>query len=209
MEHGREFPGNAHRPRRVEQPAAEEEKKIESVVSAAAIARKKSLGRRMRDMLIGGSTDSVMRFVIEDVIVPQARELLAEALTQGFERLIYGDNRGSSRRSSRPAAPTNYTRYSATSTSRPPQTRPPAVVRSKRIDDVLLATRFDAQRVLDEMMKTVEKYGAVTVADLYGLVEWSSTHTDGKWGWVELEETSIRRTRDGYLLELPEPDYLD
>jgi hypothetical protein len=213
MEQGREFHSNSHRSRREPSHEPEEEKKIEVVVTSKAIVRKKSLLRRAKDLLIGGDTDSVAAFLMGDVIIPQLKELLAEAVTQGIESLVYGTGRSQSRRSTRPPSHrTDYSRYSRPNTS-PSRghDRPPASVRPHRVDDVILKDRFDAQRVIDKMLETAHKYGAATIADLYSSVEWSSTHTDGKWGWAteDLEEASVRRIREGYLLDLPEPEYLD
>lgn len=210
---GQEFPGNSHRKR--ETPASNE-KKIEVAIVGKATVRKKSLGKRMKEMFVGGDTDSVMNYLVADVIIPQIKDLLTEAVTQGIERLIHGDGRPAGRRGSRSSGPTNYTNYS-NRYSRPsssPLSRPsdrPPTVRSHRIEDIILETRLDAQRVLDGLMEVAEKYDVVTVADLYGSVEWSATHTDGKWGWNEedLEKAHVRRIREGYLLDLPQPEYID
>lgn len=213
MDQGREFHSNSHRSRR-EQPEPEDEKKIEVVVTSKAIVRKKSLGKRLKDMLVGGDTDSVVTFLMGDVIIPQLKDLLTEAVTQGIEQLIHGSGRSSSRRS---PSRTNYTNYSSRY-SRPSapasrgHDRPPAVVRAHQVDEVIVADRFDAQNVLNKMMDVAVKYGAATVADLYSSVEWSSSHTDGKWGWGEeaIQEATVRKLRNqGYLIEFPDPEYLD
>lgn len=213
MDQGREFHSNSHRSRR-ESPEPEDEKKIEVVVTSKAIVRRKSLAKRLKDMLVGGDTDSVMTFLMGDVIIPQLKDLLTEAVTQGIEQLIHGTGRSPSRRGPSRPQHTNYSsRYSPRSNTPASRghDRPPAVVRSHRVDEVIVRDRYDAQRVLDQLSQTVDKYGAVTVADLYSSVEWSSTFTDGKWGWGEedIVQATIRKVREGYLIELPDPEYLD
>jgi hypothetical protein len=58
------------------------------------------------------------------------------------------------------------------------------------------------------MDQLIEKYETVSVADLYELLGVTSSYTDEKWGWVDLREATIRRVRDGYLLDLPKPESL-
>lgn len=74
--------------------------------------------------------------------------------------------------------------------------------------EIIIDTRVEAEAVIDKMFHQMEKYGQVTVSDLYDLVGITSAYTDNKWGWIDLQGTDIRRTRDGYLLKLPPPDSL-
>lgn len=52
----------------------------------------------------------------------------------------------------------------------------------------------------------IDKYGTVSVGDLYELLGEEPAYTDEKWGWTDLTESGIRRVRDGYLLQLPQPE---
>lgn len=209
-----EFPGNSKRP----QEPQENPKKIESVIQTEAVARKKSLGRRLKEIFIGGDSRSVMQYVFMDVLVPQAKDMLAEATSQGFERLIYGESRPG-RRYPRPSAGANYTPYNrysargnnpigrsqAMGSDRPPT----ASVRGHRIDDILLATRVEADTVLDRMYDFLQQYEMVSVAELYSLIGWTANYIDQKWGWTDLSGSSVQRVRDGYILNLPKPQSLD
>lgn len=208
-----EFPGNSRNPQ-TPKPA---EKVVEQVVTGEAVSRKKPLGRRLREVFIGGDTKSVVSYVIMDVMVPQAKDMLAEAVSSGFERLIYGEARGGRRYGNRPTpgpGPTNYTRYAGRGNNpigRQGQEdrRPTATIRTEFIDDILLATRVEAETVVDRMYDLLRDYEVVSVADLYSLVGLSSSYTDQKWGWTELQGTDIRRVRDGYVLVLPKTTSLD
>jgi hypothetical protein len=214
-----EFPGNSKMPR-PNTPTVEQEKKVESVVTNNVEKRKKSLGRRFLDIFIGGDSKSVVQYVFMDVLVPQAKEMITEAASQGFERLIYGESRPSRgpRRhggTGYPQGPTNYTRYavrgnnpigrSAGSEDRRPLSQP----RGSTIDDILLATRVEAETVLDRLYDLLKEYETASVADLHSLVGLSSSYTDQKWGWVDLHGSQIRRVRDGYILDLPKVVALD
>jgi hypothetical protein len=207
-----EFPSNSRNP----QKPVPEDKKIESVVSGEVASRKKSLGRRLREVFIGGDTKSVAHYVIADVLIPQAKDMLSEAVSQGFERLIYGDSRPGRRPNSRYTSPgpTNYTRYAVRGNNpigrqAREDPRTPTTLRSHEMDDILLATRVEAETVVDRMYDLLREYEMVSVSDLYSLLGLSSTYTDQKWGWTNLQTLDIRRVRDGYILILPKTIPLD
>jgi len=209
-----EFPGNSKIPR-PQNPAKEtQEKKIEPVVNAEK--RKKTLLKRFADVFIGGDSKSVVHYVVMDVLVPQAKDMMAEAASQGFERLIYGDSRPPRRGATgvRPAGPTNYTRYAVRGNNPlgragAPDAGPQARVRSQGIDDILVASRAEADLILERLYDLLNEYETVSVADLYSLVMWTPSYTDQKWGWTDLQGARVSRVRDGYTLELPRPIPLD
>lgn len=207
-----EFPSNSKLPPK---PNIED-KKIESVVSGEVVSRKKPLGRRFREIFIGGDTKSVMHYVIADVLIPQAKDMLSEAVSQGFERLIYGESRPHRRFPNRtnPGGPTNYTRYAVRGNnpigrSGIEDRRPNVTAQNHALDDILLATRVEAETVLDRMYDLLREYEMVSVSDLYSLLGLSSSYTDQKWGWTNLQSCDIRRVRDGYVLILPKTISLD
>lgn len=214
-----EFPSNS-KTSRPQTPAAEQEKKVESVVTNNVEKRKKSLLKRFAEIFIGGDSKSVVQYVFSEVLVPQAKDMITEAASSGFERLIYGESRpsrGPRGRTSGPysSGPTNYTRYAVRGNnpigraeghdSRPVHQQ----ARTQSIDDILLATRVEAETVLDRLYDLLKEYETVSVADLYSLVGLSSNYTDQKWGWMSLHGSQVRRVREGYILELPKTVSLD
>lgn len=212
-----EFPGNSKMPRS-QTPAAEQEKKVESVVTNNVEKRKKSLLKRFTDIFIGGDSKSVVRYVVMEVLVPQAKDMMTEAASQGFERLIYGESRPNRRRGSDPrpyGGGTPYNRYAVRGNN--PLGRAggddrrhvSTEARLQSIDDILLATRVEAETVVDRLYDLLKEYETVSVSDLNSLVGLSSNYTDQKWGWTELHGTQVRRVRDGYILELPKIVALD
>lgn len=71
-----------------------------------------------------------------------------------------------------------------------------------------MSTRVEAEETLTQMFDLLEKFDAVTVADLYELSGISSNYMDHKWGWTDLRGSNVTRTRQGYLLDLPQPEPL-
>lgn len=84
-----EFPPNSHKSRR--QP--DEPQKLERVTSVAAERRKRGLGRKFRETFIGGSARTAAEYTMLEVVVPAIKDTMAEALSSGIEKLIYGDSR--------------------------------------------------------------------------------------------------------------------
>lgn len=207
-----EFPSNS------KSPQTRGEKKIDPIVVNEVVSRKKPLGKRLKELLIGGDSRTAWQYVFGEVIIPQAKDMLAEAMTQGFERLIYGDSRGSSRSYRRPGGPTvgrtNYTNYAQRGNN--PVGRamrddhgPNASMRTRSTDEIIFATRPEAEAVLDKMYDLLNQYEMVSQADLHSMLKWPSTYTDQKWGWVDLKGSHIQRVNRGYALNLPQPESLD
>jgi hypothetical protein len=209
----KDFPGNSKSPR----SAPSEPKNVQAVVTNEAVAKKKSLGKRAREIFVGGDSKTVIQYMISEILVPQAKDMIVEAVQQGFERMIFGESRSRHRTGSRPAGPNNYTNYNRYSgrgnnpigRSERADRPPAASTRSNVLDDIVVQTRVEADAVLDQMFEIVNEYGSVSVADLYTSLDWSSNSIDHKWGWTSLAGSDIRRVHDGYLLMFPKPVSLD
>lgn len=204
----REYPSNSKSAKPGPEP-----RKVEQVVTTPVKSRPKSVGKRLKDALIGGDSRTAMQYVIGEVIIPQAKEMIAEAATTAFERLIFGEARSSSRRSSnRTSGYTNYARYSSKNIRRgSDEERTTVSPRKTELGEIIFETRIEAQNVLEQMNDLLEEYGIVSIADLYTMLGWSnrSTHIDQKWGWDDLQSSDIRMTRGGYILILPKHIFLD
>lgn len=206
-----QFPSNSKRPVR----ARDEPKKVERVVQGEVVRRKTPLGRRMTQNLIGGDAQSVWGYVFGEVLIPAARDMVADAVSGGVERMIFGESAGHGRgrgRSRGSAGYTPYNRYSAPSRVRDEPRR--ELSRRARathsFDELILQTRVEAEEVLDRLEELCGRYEAASVADLYELVGVSGNYTDDKWGWTDLRGANVSRTRGGgYLLNLPKPEPID
>jgi hypothetical protein len=204
-----EFPSNSERSRR----ANTDEKNITPIVSGGVSRKKKSLRKQFSETFVAGDAKSAMRYVVMDVLLPAAKDMIVEAGSQGIEKLIFGDSR---RRGSRmpPSGPTGHISYNRYTMGNRFQTGPQrALSREARsrhnFDEIVLDERTEAEEVIDRLFDLVSRYESASVADLYELVGLASTHTDHKWGWSDLTGAGVSRIRGGYLLDLPEPEPLD
>lgn len=213
-----EFPSNRHKDK-AQLEKKPDEKKVTQVTQNEVVRRRKPLGKRLTETFVGGDAKSVWAFVLLDVVVPTTKDMIADVVTQGAERMIFGETRSTSRRGSRGSSGPHiaYNRYSNTSKRLgPPDERSrDAIGLSRRartlhdFDEVILETRVEALEVIERLEEIIHKYESATVADLYDLIGVSRTFTDDKWGWFDLSTAGVSRTRHGYLLDLPKPESLD
>lgn len=212
-----DFPSNS----RKAQGAAPEPKKLERVTSAEAVRRKRGLGRQFKETFIEGSARTALDYMVRDVIIPEAQATIVDALKGGIEKLILGESR--SRRHHAPSSSSGVGHFNyqgISSGSRPPTsgkpTRPgPMLSRRSRsqhdFDELVIGSRREAEEVIERMFDILSRYGSVPVADLYELTGLESTHVDYKWGWTDLrgaKAIGIKGGREGYLLDLPDPEPL-
>ena len=211
------YPGNSHKERDQKKVVREEKTekvKVEKIISGEAVKRKKPLGKKIAETFGGDDMHSVGNYILMDVLLPAAKNMVADAVTQGVERMIFGDSR---RRNVSTGSRVNYTSYSSNKNSDKPSYSGGSMSRSisqrartvHDFDEVILQDRGEAEQVLDMLGEMIASYDVATVSDLYDLVGITGSFTDDKWGWTDLRGASISRVRDGYLLNLPRTQPLD
>lgn len=191
------------------------EKKVEQITIGPVARRKKPLGKRFAETFGGGNAQGVAIYILTDVLLPAAKDMIVDAGSQALERMIFGETRGQTRTSanSRPysSSYTSYNRYSGNSHNRRPEPRQEMSRRAKAnhdFDEIILDTRAEAQEVIDHLFLLVKDYEVATVSDLYEMVGITGSFTDEKWGWVDMRGAKITRVRGGYLLDLPPTEYV-
>lgn len=209
------YPGNSHRSKETP-PAKDEGKKVERITTGTAIQRKKPLGKRFAETFFGGDARSVTSYIVQDVLLPAIKDTIADVVSQGVERMIFGESRSHLRRGGRPGGGSsgyvNYQRFGQDRDPRREESR--TISRRSRVnqefDEVLLQTRVEAEAVLERMDDICDRYGSATIADLYDLVGITGNYTDEKYGWTNLKHAVVARTRNGmYVLDLPRPEPID
>lgn len=205
-----EFPGNSNSKKTRAEPEA---KKIEKVVTGPVRRRKKPLGKRMAETFVGGEAGSVWGYVLLDVMIPAAKDMIADAMSTGVERMLFGEVRSRGRRTSSYGSPNGYVQYGRQSSRREREEPRRQISRRGRsqhsFDDIILDSRVECEEVIDRLYAIVEKYEQATVADLYELTDIEATFADDKWGWTDIRGAGVTRVSNGYLLDLPRPEPLD
>lgn len=78
---------------------------------------------------------------------------------------------------------------------------------SFNLDEIEFATPEDASAVLGKMCDIIKKYGYVTVADFYDLINHivHVPYNTSKFGWDNLSSAHIKDSALGYAIVFPEP----
>lgn len=212
------FPSNSRRAHEGK-PEKKEPKKVEKIVEGQVVRRKKSLGKRFKETFIGGDdAGSVWGYVLNDVLIPAAKDMISDAVSQGMERMIFGEvRRGGSPRSRSSSSFTSYNRYGQPGPMNrredPRRDSRPELSRRARashdFDEIIIPTKVEAEEVIDGLFTLIQQYETVTVADLYEMVGQTGDFTDEKWGWTDLRGAGVTRVKGGYLLDLPKTEPLD
>lgn len=208
-----DFPANSQRAktRSEEPPLDERPRKIERVTSVEAKQRPRGLGRRFRETFISGNARSTGEYMFLEVVIPEVQDMIINALQGGVERFIKGDG-PRSRRGTSTSSYSNlgHVNYQGMSSNRPSAPRALSQQDRARHDfgGIEIPNRREAEEVLDRLYDILSQYGSVQVAVLYELTGIQSSHTDQKWGWKSLRGARIRTSRNGYVLNLPDPEPL-
>lgn len=204
-----EYPSNSFKSKEeAKEQSSPEKKKIEKVVTGKVV-RKNEI-RKLTDVFISEDVHNVKSYILMDVLVPAIKDAIEDIVTNGIRMMLRGDT--AARKSSHGAAKVSYRDYydgdrferrrSSTSDHTP--------VRHS-YDDIVLQSRGDAERVLEQMRDIIEMYQVVSVADFFELVdlEKESKFTDNKYGWTNIRNADVVRVRHGYVIKLPKPVPID
>lgn len=192
-----DYKGNSHKSREVNSEEALVSKKVEQI--ATGKARKKTEARKLADNFIAEDMHSVKEYILQEVLIPTAKKVISEVVTNSIDMLLYGEVK--SKKRSQNDSRISYTKYYERERDYERGTRTRS--RGYDYDDIILDTRREAEEVLDRMQDLIDTYDVVSVADLYDLVGITGSYTDNKYGWTQLRNADVQRVRDGYLLKLP------
>lgn len=189
------YPSNSHKAR--EEVA---EKKVEKVVSGKTSTKKKSGIRKLSDTFLSEDVGNVKSYIFSEVLLPAAKKLVSDIVTNGTDMLLYGEIKNKKGNSSK----VSYSRYYDDRRDRSRDYRSPVVRNNFDYDEIIFETRGDAEAVLDAMYDILNQYKVVSVAELYDLASITThNYTCNNYGWIDLRGSSVVRVRDGYILKLP------
>lgn len=198
----------------VKEEKATKPKVVEKIAVGEVIVVKKPLGRKIKDLFIEADFRSVTGYILMDVLVPAAKNMVVDAVGKGVDRMVYGE--AAYRR--RPFGPgvgprTTYNSpvsrgYSGIPSHSPRPPMGPREPQRMNRDEFLLSSKQDAINILEGMNDIIEQYGVVSVSDLNDMAGYPTSHIDNKWGWMNLSDVQIRQTREGYLIDLPPAEAL-
>lgn len=183
---------------KIEQKGQEYEKRAEKVITGNAVTRKKSGVRKLTDEFISEDAKNIKSYVVGEVLIPSAKKAISDIVVNVIDMILYGGSKGGRPRST--ADRVSYRNYYDRD-SRP--TRSVSSASAYSYDDIILDSRGEAEDVLARMDEIMDTYRLVRVADLYDLVGITAPHTANGYGWTNIRNAEIVRTRDGYMIKMP------
>lgn len=177
-----------------------QEKKVERVVSGPVRQRKKSEVRKLADVFVSEDISNVKQYVLMDVLVPAIKKAISDIVTNGIDMVLYGETGRSSKRESGASRVSYRSYYEKERDRREDRGR---VRTGYDFDEYILKTRAEAEEVLSQMDDLIDRYQVVSVADYCELIGVRSNYTDNNYGWTNIRNASVVRSRDGWVIKLP------
>ena len=200
-----EYQPNSHKSK-AEQKNAPEERKVKKVVSGKAKTKKNEV-RRLTDIFLSEDVNSVKSYIFMDVLVPAIKKAISDIIVGGSDMLLFGKSSGSSRRSGGNVSYRSY--YDDRNGSSRERDRPNSRNRFE-YEDIVFETRGEAEMVREQMLDIIERYGFVTVEDVYDMADLTAPYTSNKYGWTNIRNAETMRLRDGgFVLKLPKAMPID
>lgn len=200
---GYDYKPNSNKYKEEQKQLPAEKKKLESVVSSPVQVKKKSELGKLSGIFISKDVHSIMDYIWMDVIVPAIKNAVEDTVTNGIRMLLRGET-AARKSSSSGGSKVSYQKYYddrrggdrfANETTR--------VKRTYEYDSIIFNSRGDAEAALDRLLESCERYGMVTVGDLYDVAQVTGSNTDYKYGWTSLRNAKVVHVREGYIIELP------
>lgn len=209
-----DFPSNSNSRKipEVKNSENKDEKRLEKVITGNVVKQKKTLGKRISENFLGEDRKGIWDYILYDVLIPAAKDMLNDAGKGALEMMLYGVLKGGSNTTrNRGKSYVSYDKVSYREHDRRDERRDISSRGRAQHDfgEIILETRGEAEEVLSHLVDLTIDYNMATVADLYDLVGITPSFTDNKYGWLDLKNASVSRVRGGYLINLPRTQLLD
>lgn len=204
---------NQYRPNSDASKGIQEREKMTTIASGKKIPQ--TVGRKFMSEFLADDISNIKDYILWDVLLPAVKNAISDTITNGIDMLLFGQTR--TRGSNTVKRITPYSSlYSGTSSNRVVKYNDIQEQQSRRnrglagysYQEVVLSSRPEAEDVLAHMRIYLEKYGVVSVSDLYDAVGEVPEMIDTKWGWTDLTGACVQRCSDGYLLRMPRVESL-
>ena len=172
---------------------------IEKVIEGTAKVRDNKV-RKFTDAFFAEDLGTVKSHLKDDLLIPEIKKLLVNLLKDGVEILFNGRvTRGV--KQDRFSDNYAYNRCFDRRDDRRYESNKPLNQLDYR--DILFETRGKAQAVLDTTYRDIRTYGFVCVSDMYEMVGLTAPFTGNNYGWMNIDNATIERVYNGYVIRLP------
>lgn len=180
------------------------------VKKGGVVSTKKPLSKKFADTFMTEDTDDIKSYILLDVIIPGIKNTILDVIEMAF----FGSSSGRGRSRSKNER-TNYRSYYGGSSTRRERRddrhRDGRAKRDDKVDyrNIVLLHRDETEEVIEQLHKRIRKYGEVSIAELFDLIDEQSNYNDNNWGWKDERDIRLRRVSHGFLIDVAEAIYLD
>lgn len=176
-------------------------------VIAGVVAVKRPATRRFLDFVFAESPKAIAAKIGRELLVPRAKVAFLDAANGFLSGMLLGQNGGINMlgQSTMRGGGMN---YQAISSGMTPMAQAMAVTQAQTnmgYQDLVVPTQHDAEILLSNMFALLNKFNAVTVADLKEMANMTTSISDNSYGWRSLDGARIVAERNGFSLQLPKP----
>lgn len=188
--------------------AVEKQKLKPLVEKGKVIKKKRTLFDKFKESFLGES-ENLGDYIMHDVLIPAFRDTISDMGFGVIERLFGGGRVGGRGGRSQIVRDRgrSYVSYAGVQNDNRGGRRDldSGSRRRHNFENVVFLNKWNAEDVLAGLVERILEYQAVTVRDFYELSNIESEWTDNDYGWVSLREAYVDRTRDGWIIVLPNP----
>ena len=192
-----EYKSNSDRSKNQSQEVPQ--RRAEKVITGGVTQRRKSGIDKLGSIFLAGDVEDVKEYIIEDVLIPTIKRAFYDIICNGTGMLLGERNSNKASQSSR----VSYRAYYDRSDERKSRDNSNQSRSNYSYKDLIFDNRGDAEVVLEQMFELLDRYDAVSIADLFDLAGESSNYTDNKYGWTNLADARVQPVRGGYVIQLP------
>lgn len=195
-----EYRSNSNRMKEEKQDLPQ--RRAEKVITGTTMQRKKNGLDKLGSIFIANDVKDVKNYILQDVLIPTIKRAFYDIVCNGTGMLLGERN---PLRGGGPASKVSYRSYYDRGDDRRNNgSNAGSKERSSySYNDLIFNNRGDAEVVLERMYELLDRFEAVSVADLFDLAGESSNYTDNKYGWTNLDEARVQGVREGYIIQLP------
>lgn len=207
------YPGNSIQKESASPPA---EKRVVKAISGNAITKKRTELSRMAEAFISEDVSNLKSYMITKIFIPAVKNAISdtastvsEVFTSGINTLLFGEaGRNRTPHTNYGAKTMPYGSYWNNGVSSVGYGLQPAEQRAKSAQILQLGYNYDdvctdslgaAENVLSQMNELIQRFGLVSVADMYdiaGVKVPAGDSTRNKYGWTNIQSAEIIRESD-------------
>lgn len=175
-------------------------RRVEKVITGTAVQRKKNGLDKLGSVFLANDVKDVKNYILQDVLIPTIKRAFYDIVCSGTGMLLGERN---PQRGGGQANRVSYRSYYDRNDDRRNTGGNSRAKSNYSYNDLIFNNRGDAEVVLERMFELLERFEAVSVADLFDLAGESSNYTDNKYGWTNLDDARVQAVREGYIIQLP------